>query len=455
MVYYNRHNIKSIGSKRGTRTMLSRKNSFTKQIILLAIPMIVLRNFYVFYGTSDYTNRHDGHKVLMTDFVDKPNIGDILTENNDGSSLEVSPSSSRIKKKKNGKRVAIVVSGSLRRYFFQSSLQHLINPLSEQGHLVDYYLALAMGDAPAYRSDAGYMNYMDYDPILKDGMEHNLGKTTQLQDYIGKKIELVGGKLKHAILRKRFEIEHNNLLKQRREMSKTVLFPNEEDPDIAFPLKDFRSAQVKQRTSNANRNLLSMHLGIEELWTNAQNYENENEWKYDYVMYLRDDTQWLSDFDLNKLLSLGDADIYILSCDARQPPLHIDEINDHALVVKREVADFFGMYFTNLFKEKDLVENCVSNMKDSKIFAKRFKNTDTTTTSVRGCNSEMLLKYLIEENNFSVLKVGQSYLPFQRSVHLDMGDDKGGKMTCFHKYCQSHHNNLDDRGIKRCKDIAI
>ena len=443
-----RHKIES----KRTRTMLSRKNSLAKKIILLVVPTIVLTNFYLFYNTLEYTKRYEKKdKDLLTGFAEKPITGEIVIENNDGSSQKISSSSSYVQEKITDKRLAIVVSGSLRRYFFQSSLQHLIKPLSEQGHLVDYYLALAMGDAPAYRSDAGYMNYMDYDPVLKYGMEH---QNINIQDYISKKIEQVGGKSNHIILRKRFEIERNDLLQKRRKISQKNLFPNEEDPDIAFPLKDFRSAQVKQRTSNANRNLLSMHLGIQELWTNAESYENSNDWKYDYVMYLRDDIQWLDDFNLNKLLALGDADIYILSCDARQPPLHIDEINDHALVVKREVADFFGMYFTNLFKDKDLVDNCVSSMKDTKIFAKRFKATDTTTTSVRGCNSEMILKYLIEQNNFNVLKVGQSYLPFQRSVHLDMGEDKGGKMICFHKYCQSYHDKLADRGIKRCKDIA-
>jgi len=249
-------------------------------------------------------------------------------------------------------------------------------------------------------------------------------------------------------------IDKEDLVTNRRNIFKTILFPNEKDPDVAFPLKDFRSTEIKKRTANANRNFLSMHLGIQELWKYAVSYEMKKSWAYDYVLYLRDDTQWLDDFNLNNLLSLGDADIYLLSCDAREPPLHIDEINDHALVVKRKVANFFGMYFTNLFKDENLVDNCVSSAQDSSLFTKRFNNTNTTTTTVRGCNSEMILKYMIEQNNFTVLRVGQSFLPFQRSVNLKVKKTKKDQ-SCFHKYCQSHENSLDDKEIKRCKDISI
>merc|ERR1711862_224268 len=135
---------------------------------------------------------------------------------------------------------------------------------------------------------------------------------------------------------------------------------------------------------------------------------------------------------------MGDADIYSLSCDAGQPPLHIDEVNDHVLVIKRKVAKFFGMYFTNLYKDKDMVQKCTSSLKEP------FDDDDILT---RGCNKKMLLKWMIDQNNFSVRKVGQSYIPFQRSIHLRT-DSKNEKKErdiniCFHKYCQSYENKLD------------
>ena len=362
-------------------------------------------------------------------------------------------------KSKIGRRLAIIVSGTLNRYFFQSSLQHLIKPLSDQGHHVDYYLALALGDLPVYGNDPGYINYTSVDPVFKNGVTIYLGRAfvenTNLEHHLRNQVKEYGGKLKQIILRKRFKIEHNELLINRRNISKTVLFPNEKDPDVAFPTKDFRSTKIKKKTSLANRNLLSRHLGIQELWTNAENFEMEKTWKYDYVFFLRDDIHWLDNFDLNKLLALGDADIYLLSCDAKDPPMLVDEINDYALAVKRNVANFFGMYFTNLFKDSNLVDNCVASVKDETLFSKRFNNTETTSTTIRGCNTKMILKYMIEKNNFTVLKVAQSYLPFQRSMHLDLRKKRRGRKVCFHKYCQSHEDKLDDNEIQKCEDVAI
>ena len=99
-----------------------------------------------------------------------------------------------------------------------------------------------------------------------------------------------GGRLKKIILRNRFKVEHNELLINRRNISKTILFPNEKDPDVAFPMKNFQSIVIKKKTAIANKNLLSMHLGIQELYASAKEYEIDKDWNYDYVFYLRDDT---------------------------------------------------------------------------------------------------------------------------------------------------------------------
>merc|ERR1711862_671252 len=126
-----------------------------------------------------------------------------------------------------------------------------------------------------------------------------------------------------------------------------------------------------------------LHFAIQELWMQVVAVEQQSRNReYDYVLFLRDDSQWMIDFSLNKLIALGDADVYILSCDARDPPLHEDEINDHALVVTRKVADLFGMYFTNIFKDEHLVDNCIKSMNHP------FKKKDII---LRGCNSEMIL----------------------------------------------------------------
>ena len=87
-----------------------------------------------------------------------------------------------------------------------------------------------------------------------------------------------------------------------------------------------------------------------------------------------------------------------------------------------------------------------------KFFVKRFKNTKTITTTVRGCDSEMMLKYMIEKNNFTMLKVEQSHLPFQQLMHIDLGEEKGGKWLPFISIAKVMMIYLK---IKECKDVNI
>jgi len=70
----------------------------------------------------------------------------------------------------------------------------------------------------------------------------------------------------------------------------------------------------------------------------------------------------------------------------------------------------------------------------------------------RGCNSEMILKYIIEKHKLTLIQAGQSFIPFQRSVHVGV---KGKVIPCFHKYCQSKENALGDNGLQACKKVQF
>ena len=240
----------------------------------------------------------------------------------DGNQLRLPPSFYKnggllIPKSKEKHRVAIIVSGTLRRYDFKSSLIHLINPLSKQGHSVDYYLALGTADQKAYRDNAEYMNRLEYDPIIKDYAQ-NHDNYYALESFINSSIASYGGKLAKILLNQTIDIDSNELVQSRRNWA-SKRFPNE-DPDLRFPIKDLRSTN-KIRTANANRNLLRLHLGVQYLWESLVQIEEQevNKYeKYDYVLFFRDDAHWLNDFDLNKLIKTApSADVYVLSCDAR------------------------------------------------------------------------------------------------------------------------------------------
>jgi hypothetical protein len=194
-----------------------------------------------------------------------------------------------------------------------------------------------------------------------------------------------------------------------------------EDPDTRFPLLDLRGT-AKSRTASANRNMLTLFYNLQTAWKQVLKAELADGQKYDYVMFLRDDAMWLDDFDFDHLVTRGGkmTDLYTLSCDAREIPMHPLEMNDHGVVVSRSKANLFGDYFDLLFE--DDIQKCNEQLDDD------YRNNGT-----RGCNSEMIMKWILESRNVVTETVGQGMLPFQRSVHVKMPG--GVVQPCLHKFC--------------------
>jgi hypothetical protein len=329
-------------------------------------------------------------------------------------------------------RIAIVVAGGITRYQMNSTLQHLIGPLTTQSHQVDYFLSLSMTSMPAYRSDQGYMNHLAQDPLLPTNTS---GYETQL--FIENEILKVGGRPRHVRCASAINIDSNLLVQAKRKAA--LMEHPREDPDTRFPLLDLRST-AKSRTANANRNMLTLFYNVQTAWKQVVNAELVDGQKYDYVMFLRDDAMWLDDFDFDHLVVRGGemTDLYTLSCDAREIPMHPLEMNDHGVVVSRSKANLFGDYFNLLFE--DDIQKCDEQLDDD------FRNKGT-----RGCNSEMIMRWILKNRNVVTQIVGQGMLPFQRSVHVKMPG--GVVQPCFHKFCNSHDDPLDDFGVKKCTTL--
>jgi hypothetical protein len=132
----------------------------------------------------------------------------------------------------------------------------------------------------------------------------------------------------------------------------------QEDVDLRFPMLDLRHTAL-ERTANGNRNILRLFNNLQHLWdTKVVSTEHFIGRQYNYIMILRDDSLWLDDFDLNKLLAVNPAaDAYVLSCDAREPAMLSPEMNDHAIVIKREKAAVVGRYFSSSLLSAD-IEAC-------------------------------------------------------------------------------------------------
>jgi hypothetical protein len=278
------------------------------------------------------------------------------------------------------------------------------------------------------------MNHVQPDPVLESN------DPIVIEDYIRKAIGNVGASVGEVIIRDSIDIDSEVLLKARREMA--LQDHPDEDPDLRFPTFDVRNEKIRYRTANANRNILRMHRAIQSLWASAVKWEEEESFNYDFVFFLRDDALWLSDFNLNPFISMRSGDFFTPSCDARDQPMDSNELNDYIVISRRSAVGTFGNFYSKLF---DI---------DPKACMGRLSQAITKNGS-RGCNSEMLLKWVTDEDGLKVKKISQDLLPFQRSVNIKL--PSGSNRQCFHKFCQSKFDpwtpTPDNAHICRCDSI--
>jgi hypothetical protein len=156
-------------------------------------------------------------------------------------------------------------------------------------------------------------------------------------------------------------------------------------------------------------------------------------------------------------LPVADVDLFVPSCDARIPSMHPAELNDHIAIVKRDRADIYGNYFDELFRTD--MERCAQRLDDKIRYGRSIRgvlsSVDEAPLPLRGCNSEMILQYILEQKNVTIQKVGQGKIPFQRMA-LVKNPVTSEVHTCFHKFCQSHMDPIiSSPGIKKCTELNI
>ena len=78
--------------------MLNRCSSLGIKLAYILLPTIVVTNYYLFYHNSIYTITDDRDKILIDEFADTPIFEELVLDatdsNNNGESIEISPSSS-------------------------------------------------------------------------------------------------------------------------------------------------------------------------------------------------------------------------------------------------------------------------------------------------------------------------------------------------------------------------
>ena len=328
-----------------------------------------------------------------------------------------------------------------------TTIRRVLNPLSydHRGGIeqVDYFAAITVTSGPAFRQSSGYMGHLSYDPVLAPIFSTTTNQTIsniqkQLQKVVSTSFQ--GSKANLRALRLlENPIEDDPLLD---EMTKKLRLSNKELLFAQFPMKDERKKAL-DRTKAGNKNMIRLFLLLESLWKqDVLAAERQQGQRYDYVMLARDDTLWIDDLSLQKVIETNpNADAYILSCDAREPPLLPPELNDHGVLLKRSTAgDILGQYVTTLVKYVDL-KSCHTSV-------------EPWLGKERGCNSEMILKHVMKESNITVQLVPQSVLPFERAVLVQ--HDNGKQEYCFHKFCQSKADPLKlPPDMKKCTDIPF
>ena len=334
-----------------------------------------------------------------------------------------SPPSALVSQRKAPQSVAIIVTGTTSRFLLNSTVNHVLNPLIKNGFQVDYYALLTTSSSPAYRQEMQYTSYTVGDPLFRN---KDISKTAT--DAIAN----AGAKVQAFLVQQEAVDLEVKKLEQKRNASRLRYAGR--DSDFLFPTLDL-SAGPRQMA--ANRNMIKVISNQQYLWDEKLLPIEATRGRYNYIMILGDDTYWLQDFNLTKLIATGpDADAYALSCDAREPRMHPQEMNDHGIILSREKAGVIGRYLSSLLS-MDL---------------QRCHDSITSLGPLRGCNSEMLLKWMLQQNNFTVQLAPQSLIPFQRSLVVQGKDKK--ERYCFHKLCQSIQAPLNiPTDMLQCKDI--
>lgn len=331
----------------------------------------------------------------------------------------------------------MVVAGTLERYHLDATLENLVEPsVFDQGMAIDTYLSLSLLSAAPFRSEMEYMNHLAWDPLVTSV---NGTSQTLLRRWIEFQMTLSGAVPRYVEINTESPDWRNDplLLEHRNRFPK--LF-SEDGMSLQFPILDHRK-WLNESIYRANRNILTVFYTLKQLWEKVEATEALLGVRYDYVLFLRDDARFLVPLDWQRLLQQnGEADAYVLACDAKATAMHPLEINDYGGLYRRSAARIYGRYWDALFRD-NLTERCAQQL-------------DSEFRKKRGCNSEMLLRMiLMDEYSLTIQRVGQSQLPFQRSVHVKMSDES--VQPCFHKFCQSSERPLLSNGtLKQCLDLS-
>ena len=158
------------------------------------------------------------------------------------------------------KHVAILVSGSFRRFFLRSTAANLVKPMVRQGHTVELFAFLMTGEHTPWKSDVRpYLKHLTWDPAFGPPSQEKPSDERIRSTIIGA-VHSAGGTVRYLELRNTVLLDDDEQLRNLRSEAQRQ-FPKE-DPDSRFPTRSLgRTATV----ADANRNMLRLFRALE--WT--------------------------------------------------------------------------------------------------------------------------------------------------------------------------------------------
>jgi hypothetical protein len=337
--------------------------------------------------------------------------------------------------------VAVIVAGTASRFLLNNTLHHLLDA-ADGAYQMDYFPYLTAFDENASEKGGLTSKYgigrifgkghVVYDPIFGKGHLSGHDLSIVVTSHLNFHYLFHGTKVhgKAATISK-------PLLDQKRLQAKSQ-YPKE-DQDLRFPALDDLSRP--KFLARKNRNMLTFFNHIEIMWNEKVLPSEVMLGKpYDFVMFAHEDALWLDHFNLTAVIAYrnNQADAYMLSCDARNnTPMSRFALNDHGILVRRSKADIFGNYLSTMLQTD--MDACHEKVR-------------SVVGEDRGCNSEMILKHIIESNNVTFQPVPSALMPFERS--LTVQHDDGRIEHCFHKLCQSKEDPLViPSNMRRCTEL--
>lgn len=285
--------------------------------------------------------------------------------------------------------IALLTSGTLQRYFAESSATHFVAPLTKAGYTVDVYLSL---NTEAFTPWIPGAKAFIPDPAL-DGLTDK-----ESGDLLNRYVTAAGGKLQSFHWVQGYHLA---------------------DAEVRF-IKDstmFNGFGVGHHAQDARESVVKHYKGLEWLWRDMLHVESTESRPYTHVVILKDDAYWMKDFDLDRLLNFGrdvssyrPPNVYGLDCTATMDYTPT-ELADFVFVLDRDGMGAFGHAFTDLLDPRGSAYNTLC--------------------------TERWLRMFFHNQGMKVLDVPAALIPFQRSGRMRTGPGDSQVQVCLHYACDS------------------